>query len=304
MTLRKYTLIPILLGTALLAGLLLLWPANPASAQCGSQASSCKNCHEVQAQDPVNNDSNGWHTGHAFGDFCYICHAGNNQSMDKDEAHAGMVPPLSDVKAACQQCHPNDLMERAQVYATALGQEIGTGSGTTTTGGTTTGDTTSSTTTSSAPSGGAVVVDSADVIDYNQRYEMTVTGKRPVNWGDVIVGLMIFAVAGGGGAFVYYNERKLRGLPFLPSLPASTQPAAAELPVPHIEGYEPEVLALLPRLARLDPVGLHAMQRLLENPEEASELLHSLSRLDPELVKRIRSLDRESRAMLLALAGN
>ena len=38
-----------------------------------------------------------------------------------------MVPPLADVKAACQQCHPNDLMARAQVYAVALVVEISTG---------------------------------------------------------------------------------------------------------------------------------------------------------------------------------
>ncbi len=41
----------ILTGLALLflAGLLLLFPVNKANAQCGSQASSCKNCHETQA---------------------------------------------------------------------------------------------------------------------------------------------------------------------------------------------------------------------------------------------------------------
>ena len=91
---RKHTfLLPIVLGALILASLFFLWPAEQASAQCGSQASSCKNCHEVQAQDPVNNDGTAWHGDHAFGDFCYLCHAGNNQSMDQAEAHAGMVPP-------------------------------------------------------------------------------------------------------------------------------------------------------------------------------------------------------------------
>src|SRR5664279_767565 len=83
--------------------------ATPASAQCGSQASSCKNCHEVQAQKPVNSDGTSWHQSHAFGDFCYICHAGNQQATDKAAAHTGMVPPLSDVKASCQSCHSNDV---------------------------------------------------------------------------------------------------------------------------------------------------------------------------------------------------
>src|SRR5512142_3140512 len=98
-----------------------------AKAQCGSQASSCKNCHEVQGKDPVNSDGTGWHQSHAFGDFCYICHGGNNQATDKDAAHTGMVAPMSDVQAACAQCHPDDLQARAEVYASALGVQVQTG---------------------------------------------------------------------------------------------------------------------------------------------------------------------------------
>jgi len=304
---RKYHfLIPVVLGVLLIAGLIVLWPTADASAQCGSQASSCKNCHEVQGQDPVNNDGTGWHQSHAFGDFCYLCHAGNSQSMDEATAHTGMVPPLSDVKAACQSCHPGDLMDRAEVYATALGVEVGTGGGSApsspggdTSGTSETGDGVSNTsgdTGLSAPVG--MVVDTADVIDYNLRYE----GTTPVNWGNVIVGLLIGVVALGGGSYVFINERKLRGLPAVPV--SKPKKATAESPaVPQIEGYSSDVLGLLPRIAQLNPVGLHALNRLLENPEEASELLHSLSRLDPELVRRIRSLDRESRAILLALSG-
>ena len=116
-------------GLALvIASSIFLATASPASAQCGSQASSCKNCHEVQGQDPVNSDGTGWHQSHAFGDFCYICHAGNQQATDKAAAHQGMVDPLSDVKAACQQCHVADLDARAQVYASALGVEVGSSS--------------------------------------------------------------------------------------------------------------------------------------------------------------------------------
>src|SRR5512140_2390906 len=98
-----------------------------AEAQCGSQASSCKNCHEVQAKDPVNADGTGWHQSHAFGDFCYICHGGNSQAKDETAAHAGMVAPMSDVKAACQQCHANDLQARADVYAKVLNVPVGMG---------------------------------------------------------------------------------------------------------------------------------------------------------------------------------
>src|SRR5512146_2515673 len=96
-------------------------------AQCGSQASSCKNCHEVQGKDPVNADGTGWHQSHAFGDFCYICHGGNSQATDETEAHKGMVEPLADVQAACAQCHPNDLQAKADVYAKVLGKPVGMG---------------------------------------------------------------------------------------------------------------------------------------------------------------------------------
>jgi hypothetical protein len=302
---QKYSyLIPTLLGTLILSGVLIFWPRSEVSAQCGSQASSCKNCHEVRGQDPVNNDGTGWHQSHAFGDFCYICHAGNNQSTDKDEAHTGMVPPLSDVEAGCQSCHPNDLMERASVYATTLGMEVGTG-GTppTASGGS---DESSPSDSNPGPSEfapAAIVVDTDDIIDYNQRYDETVLGVRTINWGNVVLSFLIAVVAAGGGGFVWHNERKLRGLPLLPIKKKSISSKEAHLS-PKLEGYSPEVSALLPKLDELNPVGLHALERILENPEEASDLLHSLSRLDPDLIKRMRSLDRESKAMLLALSGD
>jgi len=317
MQLRKtFPILLIALGVLLVAGLLAFWPSQAANAQCGSQASSCKNCHEVQGQDPVNNDGNGWHTSHAFGDFCYICHAGNPQSPDETTAHEGMVPPLSDVKAACQSCHPDDLMERAQVYATALGVEVGTGGGDSS-GGTTGGDDSGSTggdtgstgstgsadTSTSAP---GLVVDSGgdgNVIDYAQRYDETVLGERNINWGNVILWVLIVATVLGGGAFIFFNERKLRGLPAIPSGESKPE-KAGPAPVVKVPGYSDEVAAMLPYLARLNPIGLTALRRLLENPEEANELLLSLSRLDPQLISRVRSMDRDTRALLLALSNS
>ncbi|MCZ7551685.1 MAG: hypothetical protein M5U05_03725 [Anaerolineales bacterium] len=204
----KYSfLAPLGVGILLLIGIALLWPAPSASAQCGSQASSCKNCHETQGQDPVNDDGTGWHQSHAFGDFCYICHAGNNQSMDKTEAHTGMVAPLSDVQAACASCHPNDLMERANVYAAALGVQVGAGgapaappSDGDTGGGNPEGSAGGSPAEPAAP---AMVVDPAQVVDYSQLYDKTVLGKTTLNWGNVILWLIILGVVFGGGTFVY-----------------------------------------------------------------------------------------------------
>jgi hypothetical protein len=300
--------LPILLGALLMiVALILVWPASKASAQCGSQASSCKTCHETNNEKSVNNDGTGWHTGHAFADFCYACHGGNSQSMNKDEAHAGMVPPMQDIQTACQGCHPNDLMERAQKYAAILGVDLSAAGsspavtapaagGTEATPAAPAAATTGGDPPSPASSGEIVTGGSGEVIDYNARYE----GVTPVNWGNVILMVLIVLVGAGGGAFVYFNERKLRGLPLVKSAPARSP--ATELP--KVAGFSDDVVALLPKIAALNPVGRHALARLLENPDEAAELLHSLSRLDPELVRRIRSLDREARALLLALSGD
>jgi hypothetical protein len=76
----------------------------------------------------------------------------------------------------------------------------------------------------------------------------------------------------------------------------------AEIPI--VEGYSKEVSALLPLLSQLNPVGLHALKRLLQNPEDASTLLVNLSQLDPILLQRMRTLDPSSRNLLLALAGD
>ncbi|MBK9121671.1 MAG: hypothetical protein IPM16_00925 [Chloroflexi bacterium] len=110
--------------------LLAATPSLYVSAQCGTQASSCLACHETQGQDPVNADGTGWHESHAFGDFCYICHAGNQQSMVKEEAHTGLVPPMEDVAASCQMCHASDLEARAAVYNTILASSTGGGTDT------------------------------------------------------------------------------------------------------------------------------------------------------------------------------
>lgn len=99
-----------------------------------------------------------------------------------------------------------------------------------------------------------------------------------------------------------YNERKRGDLPLFRQKVVVEVVTAEELP--RIEGVSPEVAALLPQIARLNPIGLHALKRLLENPEAASELFHSLSRLDLELVTRVRNLDHSTRELLLAMSGD
>jgi hypothetical protein len=253
-------MIPVLLGAALVTGFILLSTPTKTSAQCGSQASSCKNCHEVQGQDPVNNDGTGWHTSHAFGDFCYICHGGNNQATDETAAHAGMVSPLADIQASCMQCHPNDLQARAEVYATALGVTIGEASSSPTTP--TTSAMTQTTTTTSSPcvlSGAELAVDDPNLVDYTQRYDAIVLGKKPVNWGNIILIGLIGAVAVGGGGFVIINE-KLVKLSF-----GDTKKVEGEYPTDAVD--------MLPSISRVSSTGRKTLSRVLENPKKAEKVL-------------------------------
>ncbi len=195
---KKFPFILIIIGFAILitVGLLILTPARQVNAQCGSQASSCKNCHETQGQDPVNNDGTTWHTQHAFGDFCYLCHAGNNQATDKTAAHTGMVAPLSDIVTNCKNCHPKDYESLAQEYAAVLGVTVGTGS---TTG---TGSATQQpvATSEATPSTNCNQIGlPSDVVDYNQRYDELALGKKPMNIGNTIfLGILGVVVLGGG----------------------------------------------------------------------------------------------------------
>lgn len=250
----------------LVCGVALVAPQT-AQAQCGSQASSCKNCHEVQAKDPVNNDGSSWHQSHAFGDFCYICHGGNQQATDETAAHAGMVPPLSDIQASCQQCHPNDLQARAQVYASALGVEIGGAANAT--------DTTPTPSPTEAPAAAeapvtapqqaSVAPDNRNLVDYVQRYNEDVLGQNSINWGNVILLVMIGAMVVGGGGLVMHNER-LVNISFRETKPVSDE-------------YPADVVDMLPEIAKLKPNARKSLRRLLSKPDATAEVLTSIDKL-------------------------
>lgn len=234
--------------------------ATPARAQCGSQASSCKNCHEVQGELSVNGDGTSWHTAHAFGDFCYLCHAGNNQSQVATEAHTGMVPPLSDIKAGCMQCHPSDYEALAQEYASILGVEVGSSAAPSSTGDiVSAGDALSTTASSNAPCATDLIVDDPNLVDYAQRYDEIVLGKKPFNIGNAILLGMIGIVAVGGGGFVLTRE-KLVKVAF-----GNTAKAGDEYPT--------EVVALLPAITSLKANSRKALKNILDHPQKADKVL-------------------------------
>jgi hypothetical protein len=250
-------------GLALvIATSIFLLTATPVKAQCGSQASSCKNCHETQAQKPVNADGTGWHQSHAFGDFCYICHAGNNQATDKTAAHTGMVSPLADVKASCQQCHAADLDARAKVYATTLGITIGSGSSAPTAGAGTEAPPVAAQpapSTASTQSCNQLVVDDPNATNYAQNYDAIVLGKKPINWGNMILIGMIGLMLVGGGGYVITHE-KLVNVSF-----GDTRKPEGEYPA--------EVVDMLPKIARLKSKARKSLKNVLDNPKKADKVL-------------------------------
>jgi hypothetical protein len=250
----------------ILAGLVLVFgsgvwlaTASPAKAQCGSQASSCKNCHEVQGQDPVNADGTAWHTSHAFGDFCYICHAGNQQATDKDASHQGLVDPMSDVKASCQQCHAADLDARAQVYATTLGITLGGDEANPASAAATPAPSSEQpASTQAAPASAEINYDDPNLVDYTARYNQIVLGQKPVNWGNVILVVMIVLIGVGGGLFVIYNERLVK-VSF-----GDTKPVAGDYPA--------DVVDMLPSLSKLKVSTRQSLKRLMDNPGKTEKV--------------------------------
>jgi hypothetical protein len=159
------------------------------------------------------------------------------------------------------------------------------------------------------------------VVDYNARYEAA-QGLAPINWGDVILAVMLAAVVVGGGAFVAWNERRLRHGPALQLAAAAAMPAAAPAappaqrtapnqmppsasgvaPAAEWASLRPEVAELLPALQALEPRALKALKKILADPAGGGELLATLARIDPALIEEVRRLDRRQLNLLMALA--
>lgn len=309
-------------GLMLLLGAMMIASAQPASAQCGTSASSCKNCHETQGKMPVANNGD-WHKAHAFGDFCEFCHAGNVQATTPEAAHAGMVAPLGDVQTSCQGCHPNDYNQLAQTYASTLGVTLtaggADGSANPPANNESSGDDSgcpAGTSAVSAPLGG-------EKIDYNQLYfETTAAPPLVSNWGNVILLLLIL---GTGAAFfvtawswenwgqkvagwIDYNVapipqavaaaagRSDSGLALSQALTAGNTAQVQAL-----LAQKPELRGLLPRLMNLPPETLAALETILANPERGSDLLQAVSKVDAEVITMLRQLGAKDRNLLSAL---
>jgi hypothetical protein len=273
-------------------------------AQCGSQSSSCKNCHEVKGEDSVNAKGD-WHISHAFGDFCEFCHAGNVQAADKAAAHEGLVEPLGDVQANCASCHADDYQGKAEKYATALGVTVGASSGGSNkppapTAGS--GDAPSPTTPAQpAPETKKPVLpqpSKTEMVDYTQP-------ANAVNMGNVIAALLLLVTVVGGGAFVYWNEKRLRKAKIAATaVPSGTVvQSAGEEAIASIDQLPPDVVKLLPTLKQLDPQTLKALRIILSDRKRGEELLQSLSAINFTVLNEMKRLDKKELSLLLALAA-
>ncbi len=101
----------IALGLALV--LALVWAGwQPTQAQ--SAESSCINCHETQAKNPVR-AVGAWHVDHS-NLSCEICHAGAPSAETQEAAHAGQIVNPLEAGAACTMCHPDDAPEYMAAY--------------------------------------------------------------------------------------------------------------------------------------------------------------------------------------------
>jgi hypothetical protein len=222
---------------------------------------------------PVNNDGTGWHESHAFGDFCIFCHAGNEQATEKVGAHTGMIAPLSDIKSACQSCHSDDLNERAQVYAVALGIDLSNSGGTNEVSATSMPTQASVTATPQpidvappsesisnyAPADNSIVVNDPNVVDYVQRYNEIVLGERPVNWGNIVLLGLIGLVVVAGGGFVIFNELRMR---------------TASNALKSREGqYPAEIVDMLPAITGLQPQSRQSLKNILNHPKRSEKVL-------------------------------
>lgn len=246
---RRIPILLMTLGSLAVMGMVWFGSVQRASAQCGTGGSACKTCHETQKELPVSGNA-AWHSGEHASFDCSSCHGGVKGGADKAAAHTGIVTRLADQQSACQTCHTDDWQPKLAAYTAAIAAHPG---GSTTSPG------------SSSPSSQAPGSPSA------------AKGSPLGNW--ILIGV-ILTVSGGGGSYVYLNERKLRSQ----AAPDGSIPQAPA-PAPDVE-TDPSLAALQGRLSGLSADGLDALDILLDDPARAEQVFLSLAEMDEAEYRR------------------
>jgi len=106
----------------------------------------------------------------------------------------------------------------------------------------------------------------------------------------------------GGGAFVYWNEKRLRKAKVATVAGAAGQSAGEEA-ITSIDQLPPEAVKLLPTLKQLDPRTLKALRIILSDRKRGEDLLQSLSVINFAVLDEMKRLDKKELSLLLALAA-
>jgi hypothetical protein len=111
----------------------------------------------------------------------------------------------------------------------------------------------------------ALAPNDPNLVNYVNRYNENVLGEHPINWGNVILLVMIVALLLGGGALVVSREGLVK-VSF-----KDTRPVEGEYPA--------DVVDMVPNIAKLKPNARKSLRRLLEKPEATAEVLTSIDKL-------------------------
>jgi hypothetical protein len=183
-----------------------------------------------------------------------------------------MVAPMTDVQTACAQCHPNDLQARADVYTASLGippVSLGAPAAPASPAPEAVATTAADAAPESAgPAAASLAPNDPNMVDYVTRYNEEVLNKRPTNWGNVALIVVLVGLIGGGLFFVNRREGWI-------SISFSEKKAVGK-------EYPQDVLGIADQAEKLSGAARKSLARLLAKPAAAAELLAALDRLSTD----------------------
>lgn len=265
MRLQKPLFLFIFIAITLVGISLTITPVNNVQAQC-KNVSSCKNCHEIQGTFSVANKGL-WHSQHALYDFCDVCHGGDKASPDKLNAHGGIKTTFSDLTQSCTNCHASDLDKRIKTYSDVLGVRVQVPfvrAACTPTPGFFQGADLFTNHIPQIPESTLQAQSSGSQPPTGQIGQVTPIVNKTGNLIlKVLLGLMII----GGFIFIYLNEK----YHFMPSNKVREVLAQSVKPIIDRE-------AIARKIDQLSPKSQLELERLLNDPAQAEQILRNLNK--------------------------